>query len=115
MNTAPAWAEPCPDWDLPVREAAARTLALAMSDISEETWCAAWHVGLSVILWEDMHRDSPVYLTAQRVAHLKALATIAGGWCRWSWEGAHDILDDAPGAGVQLVEWKDWDPKDVSL
>lgn len=69
----------------------ARALMEAMSDISEDRWCAGWLTGLEYCLWQaittdgvpqDGMRGAP--LTAAAVARLWMLAYRAGGWIRWA-------------------------------
>ena len=62
----------------------------AMSEVSEEMWCAGWLIDLDHILWAALH-DTPVYwISAKEIAEIRALdewQTLVeihdevGGWC----------------------------------
>jgi hypothetical protein len=64
---------------------AAHLLVGLMRDISEDTWCAGWLMGLEHILWDAMHSDSKENreFDAKDLARLRKFHEQAGGW--WVW------------------------------
>lgn len=121
----PAWTQDGPmGWDLAVQEAAAKTLALAMSDISEQAWFASWLHGLEYDLWRLVVAGEPVSLRgapftpatldATMLADLRSLARIAGGWVAWTDCGGSPCARgdecDCGGEGscANLVSWREW-------
>ena len=82
--------------------AAARELGEAMSEISEEYYCAGWLIGLEFSLWEMIaggpRRFGMGDVTDAEIANLRRLADAAGGWCVWR--------DDHGGESfAPLAEW----------
>jgi hypothetical protein len=57
-----------------------KLLAQAMSDYSEERWCAGWLTGLEFILWKTLadFPDDP------NLAPIKQLSDRCGGWIVWN-------------------------------
>ncbi|MBI4756018.1 MAG: hypothetical protein HY778_11530 [Betaproteobacteria bacterium] len=97
--------------DLPLQRTAARhALRMCMEFISEDRWCAGWHIGLECMLWRDVHdwRANPALSSedeafpdsARAVARtLSWLAEQADGWWIWPREG------DGPRV-VSMSEWR---------
>jgi len=71
-------------------EPLAGALARAMSDYSEEMWCAGWLIDLEYILWARVLEGEQ--------ADIKALADAAGGWIVW----------DDPDEGETFVPMAEW-------
>lgn len=65
-----------------------RTLALEMSEISEQAFHAGWMEGLEYRLWEivngDLRKYGQIVLTEQQVARLQQLADEVRGWVRFN-------------------------------
>jgi hypothetical protein len=84
--------------------AARETLAVLMSEISEECYCAGWLIGNEFRLWHAITdtTDDLQYgmgeITREQVEQLRTLSAMCGGWVAW---------DDKDGAVfVPLAEWK---------
>ncbi len=74
---------PIPDDDSP-----AANLAVAMSDCSQEAWCASWYSPLETELWEVLtgERENARWgnsVTEETLAELRRCVRAAGGWCGW--------------------------------
>lgn len=65
-----------------------RTLARAMSEISEQAFCAGWMDELEYRLWEVVHggqrRYGQIVLTDDQIARLRDLADSLRGWVRFN-------------------------------
>lgn len=115
MN-APAWtAEYAGPIDAEYRDAAARALACFISDVSEDEHFAGWLMGIEFDAWAATDSGEPKHeWTAPRIATLRALSALAGGWVRWNDDhsgndsNAVDLRDGEPG-GVVFVPWCDWE------
>ena len=61
-------------------------LKTAMSDLSQDIWCAGWMSDSEYLFWEDLVGDretTPLLRHADRL-RLQALSRCAGGWLRWN-------------------------------
>jgi hypothetical protein len=76
-------------------------LALCMSDLSEEAYCAGWMVGLEFALWQIVVGDRREYgrliVTDAQVSNLRSLAEAVGGWIVFD--------DDREETWVSTAEW----------
>ena len=61
---------------------ARRQLVAAMSDMSEELYCAGWMSGIEYTLWSYVV-GTPGPGLADQVEQLRKLAALAGGWWHW--------------------------------
>lgn len=66
----------------------AAALAEAMSDISEECWCAEWLMGCEYDLWRMLHGGSREWgmgeVAEVDIERLRELSAECGGWIYWS-------------------------------
>jgi hypothetical protein len=66
----------------------AAALAEAMSDISEECWCAAWLMGCEYDLWRMLRDGSRNWgfgeVSEADVERLRELSAECGGWVYWA-------------------------------
>lgn len=74
-------------WEYPHLESAAAELMEAMSEISEDCFCAGWMTGLGFSLW-GMLKTGPrrwgmEEVTQDHLEGLKLLSERAGGWVFW--------------------------------
>lgn len=89
-------------------------LADAMSDVSEDCWCATWMHDCEYELWAMLAGEWPAGLvedgacewgmskvTAAEIENLRRLSADAGGWCRWD-------PDFGAWGGVVLVAMEEW-------
>jgi hypothetical protein len=64
-----------------------KSLALAMSDVSEAAYCAGWMEGLEYALWHLMTTGETRYgrsrVTKEEIEKLQVLSGICGGWIVW--------------------------------
>lgn len=87
----------CPD------EGAALGLLGLMSGLSEEHWCASWHMGLEYALWRAVAEpDARGLVTQRQAALLRLLSEEAGGW--WIW---HDALGTGE-SGPRFLPTDEW-------
>lgn len=65
----------------------AELLAIKMSNLSEEFYCASWLIGLEYALWEIMQGGDRRFalgeLTEAEIGELQHLSDQAGGWWHW--------------------------------
>lgn len=80
--------------------AAASGLAYAMSEISEECWCARWLSSLWFMLTEagPEHPWGMGHVSEEDIANLKSLSEKCGGWICWE--------DGAGETWISLEDWK---------
>jgi hypothetical protein len=83
------------------RPGIARALAIRMSEISEECWCAGWLIGTEDRLWETVNGGRRDWghgdISEQTVADLRELSDLAGGWIRYD-DGLGEVF-------VPMAEW----------
>lgn len=58
-------------------------LATAMSQVSEDEYCAGWLIGLEYILWEALLGKSKLTLNPTVHNRLVYLSELCGGWIIW--------------------------------
>ena len=115
-RTRPPWALDIPAADLPTREAAAKLLAMVMSDISETYYCAGWLIGLEDDLWNACAevKAYPYGMGAvqpDEVLTLRVLASLAGGWVGWAEGDGPDALGENHEAGRHGRRFVPWTAK----
>ena len=73
----------------------------AISDISEDRWCAGWLIGIEYQLWAELQGDSQQHgideLDQAQFEKVRALADQVGGWIIWA--------DDQTHPDLPTVEW----------
>lgn len=80
-------------------DAATRYLAARMSELSEDAWCASWHVGLERIIWDvGQTSTSDGWLDEVACRSLVNLARELGCW--WVWPDGT--------SGPQRITLVDW-------
>jgi len=82
-------------------------LADAMSEISEDCWCAGWLIGLEFDLWQALAEGPREYgagkIGAGDIARLRLLSDECGGWI--AWRRAEDPRDSGE-EFVPIGEWR---------
>lgn len=78
-------------------EDAGRQLVAAMSEMSEELYCAGWMSGIEYTLWSYVVGNPGPGLAAE-VEQLRRLAALAGGWWAWSKDAQRETF-------VPMAEW----------
>lgn len=77
-------------------------LAVHMSELSEEAYCAGWHIGLEYALWDLVNGKADSFgmlaLTEREATRLRELSDACGGWIMWDDERCETF--------VPLEEWK---------
>ena len=93
-----------------------RALALLISDLSEEAWCASWCHGVEFEVWAQIHNASKHSmgdadtLTDDERAFFRLFSEAIGGWVMWREGPTHCVRDGAHSdfGGVVFVERDDW-------
>ena len=87
-------------------EDAAEALAIHMSNISEDYYCAGWLCGLEFTLWAMVQGGDRRFglgtVTEDEIATLRSLSERAGGWIVW--DDDHDPLK----SGRAFVTHEEW-------
>lgn len=102
--------------DVEPASSAAQRLAQAISDLSEDCWCAGWLDDCEHVLWEMLGITEPRewgmgYVTPEDAAKLKALSDEAGGWVYWHVPLRDDGMppeDRWLSTGPRFVAMADW-------
>lgn len=79
-----------------------RSLAEAMSAISEARWYAGWLSGLEFTLWECLQDAGVNFLTIEETHNLRNLSEACGGWIVWD-DDHWDVNE-----GYRFVATEEW-------
>lgn len=93
---------------------AAGSLAVLMSEISEDHYCASWLVDLEFILWGMLQGGDRGFgfsdVAEEEIAALRRLSEKCGGWLAWREEAGGEMfvtLDEwAPQYAAKVTEWE---------